>query len=98
MTAKILLVDDEEMIVESIEYALLQEGSEVVRASNGQEALQQIQRPREIVLDRLPRRLEVDPLDLGDLVVRRQHAELHRRLLCRRSPALKAARSSVRVT
>jgi two-component system phosphate regulon response regulator PhoB len=50
---KILLVDDEEMIVESIEYALLQEGYEVVRASNGQEALQQVQltKPNLIVLD-----------------------------------------------
>ena len=53
MAEKILLVDDEEMIVESIEYALLQEGYEVVRASNGQEALQQIQltKPNLIVLD-----------------------------------------------
>jgi phosphate regulon transcriptional regulator PhoB len=53
MAEKILLVDDEEMIVESIEYALLQEGYEVVRASNGQEALQQVQltKPNLIVLD-----------------------------------------------
>ena len=41
------------MIVESLEYALLQEGYEVVRASNGQEALQQVQltKPNLIVLD-----------------------------------------------
>lgn len=53
MAEKILLVDDEEMIVESIEYALLQEGYEVVRAGNGQEALQQVQltKPNLIVLD-----------------------------------------------
>ena len=53
MAEKILLDDDEEMIVESIEYALLQEGYEVVRASNGQEALQQVQltKPNLIVLD-----------------------------------------------
>lgn len=53
MAEKILLVDDEEMIVESIEYALLQEGYEVARAANGQEALQQVQitKPNLIVLD-----------------------------------------------
>ena len=50
---KILLVDDEEMIVESIEYALAQEGYEVVKAFDGQEALQQVQlsKPNLIVLD-----------------------------------------------
>jgi two-component system, OmpR family, phosphate regulon response regulator PhoB len=53
MAEKILLVDDEEMIVESIEYALLQEGYDVIRASNGNEALQQIQlqKPNLVVLD-----------------------------------------------
>lgn len=53
MTDKILLVDDEEMIVESIEYALLQEGYEVAKARDGQEALQQVQlaKPNLIVLD-----------------------------------------------
>lgn len=53
MTEKILLVDDEEMIVESIEFALVQEGYEVVKAHDGQEALQQVQlaKPNLIVLD-----------------------------------------------
>lgn len=53
MADKILLVDDEESIVESIEYALNQEGFEVVSAFNGQEALQKIQleKPNLIVLD-----------------------------------------------
>lgn len=53
MADKILLVDDEEMIVESIEYALLQEGYEVAVARDGQEALQQVQlaKPNLIVLD-----------------------------------------------
>lgn len=53
MADKILLVDDEESIVESIEYALKQEGFEVVSAFNGQEALQKVQleKPNLIVLD-----------------------------------------------
>lgn len=53
MADKILLVDDEESIVESIEYALKQEGFDVVCAFNGQEALQKIQleKPNLIVLD-----------------------------------------------
>ncbi|MBF2053016.1 MAG: response regulator transcription factor [Candidatus Sericytochromatia bacterium] len=53
MADKILLVDDEESIVESIEYALNQEGFEVVSAHNGQEALQRVQleKPNLIVLD-----------------------------------------------
>ena len=53
MAEKILLVDDEEMIVESIEFALAQEGYEVVKAHDGQEALQQVQlaKPNLIVLD-----------------------------------------------
>lgn len=53
MADKILLVDDEESIVESIEYALKQEGFEVVCAHNGQEALQKVQleKPNLIVLD-----------------------------------------------
>lgn len=53
MADKVLLVDDEESIVESIEYALNQEGFEVVSAHNGQEALQKVQleKPNLIVLD-----------------------------------------------
>jgi two-component system phosphate regulon response regulator PhoB len=53
MADKILLVDDEESIVESIEYALKQEGFDVVSAFNGQEALQKVQleKPNLIVLD-----------------------------------------------
>lgn len=53
MADKVLLVDDEESIVESIEYALSQEGFEVVTAHNGQEALQKVQleKPNLIVLD-----------------------------------------------
>ncbi|HEY9843486.1 MAG TPA: response regulator transcription factor [Candidatus Obscuribacterales bacterium] len=53
MADKILLVDDEESIVESIEYALNQEGFDVVAAHNGQEALQKVQleKPNLIVLD-----------------------------------------------
>ncbi|PKL77323.1 MAG: DNA-binding response regulator [Candidatus Melainabacteria bacterium HGW-Melainabacteria-1] len=53
MADKILLVDDEESIVESIEYALNQEGFDVVSAHNGQEALQKVQleKPNLIVLD-----------------------------------------------
>lgn len=53
MAEKILLVDDEESIVESIEYALKQEGFEIVKAFNGQEALQRVQleKPNLIVLD-----------------------------------------------
>lgn len=53
MADKILLVDDEESIVESIEYALSQEGFDVVSAHNGQEALQKVQleKPNLIVLD-----------------------------------------------
>lgn len=53
MADKILLVDDEESIVESIEYALNQEGFEVVSAYNGQDALQKVQleKPNLIVLD-----------------------------------------------
>lgn len=53
MADKVLLVDDEESIVESIEYALKQEGFDVVVAHNGQEALQKVQleKPNLIVLD-----------------------------------------------
>jgi two-component system phosphate regulon response regulator PhoB len=53
MTEKILLVDDEEAIIESIEFALRQEGFEVVKASDGQEALQKVQleKPNLLVLD-----------------------------------------------
>lgn len=53
MTEKILLVDDEEAIIESIEFALKQEGFEVVKAGDGQEALQKVQleKPNLIVLD-----------------------------------------------
>jgi len=53
MTEKILLVDDEEAIIESIEFALKQEGFDVVKAYDGQEALQKVQleKPNLIVLD-----------------------------------------------
>lgn len=53
MTEKILLVDDEEAIIESIEFALKQEGFEVVKAGDGQQALQKVQleKPNLIVLD-----------------------------------------------
>lgn len=53
MTEKILLVDDEEAIIESIEFALKQEGFDVVKAGDGQEALQKVQleKPNLIVLD-----------------------------------------------
>lgn len=53
MVEKILLVDDEESIIESIEFALKQEGFEVVKAMDGNEALQKIQleKPNLIVLD-----------------------------------------------
>ncbi|MBC7475455.1 MAG: response regulator [Candidatus Sericytochromatia bacterium] len=53
MSEKILLVDDEEAIIESIEFALKQEGFEVVKAGDGQEALQKVQleKPNLIVLD-----------------------------------------------
>lgn len=53
MTEKILLVDDEEAIIESIEFALKQEGFEVVKAGDGQEALQKVQleKPNLLVLD-----------------------------------------------
>lgn len=53
MTEKILLVDDEEAIIESIEFALRQEGFEVVKAGDGQEALQKVQleKPNLLVLD-----------------------------------------------
>jgi phosphate regulon transcriptional regulator PhoB len=53
MIEKVLLVDDEESIVESIEFALKQEGYEVVKACDGHEALQKVQleKPNLIVLD-----------------------------------------------
>ena len=53
MAEKILLVDDEEAIVDSIEYALKQEGFDIVKAFDGQEALQKIQleKPNLMVLD-----------------------------------------------
>lgn len=53
MAEKVLLVDDEEPIVESIEFALRQEGFDVVKAHDGQEALQKVQleKPNLIVLD-----------------------------------------------
>ena len=53
MPEKVLLVDDEESILDSIEYVLGQEGFEVVRAKDGQEALQKVQleRPDIVVLD-----------------------------------------------
>lgn len=53
MVEKVLLVDDEEAIIESIEFALKQEGYEVVKAGDGHEALQkaQLEKPNLIVLD-----------------------------------------------
>lgn len=53
MAEKILLVDDEEPIIESIEFAMKQEGFDVVKAFDGQEALQKVQleKPNLIVLD-----------------------------------------------
>lgn len=53
MTEKILLVDDEEAIIESIEFALKQEGFDVVKASDGHEAIQKVhlEKPNLIVLD-----------------------------------------------
>jgi len=53
MAEKILLVDDEEAIVDSIEYALKQEGFDIVKAYDGQEALQKVQldKPNLMVLD-----------------------------------------------
>ena len=61
MADKILLVDDEESIVESIEYALNQEGFDVVSAHNGQEALQKVQleKPNLIVLDLMLPKLDL---------------------------------------
>jgi len=53
MAEKVLLVDDEEPIIESIEFALKQEGFDVVKAFDGAEALQKVQleKPNLIVLD-----------------------------------------------
>jgi len=53
MVEKVLLVDDEEAIIESIEFALKQEGYDVVKAGDGHEALQkaQLEKPNLIVLD-----------------------------------------------
>lgn len=52
MTAKILLVDDEQDIVEFMQYNLEQEGFEVSTASNGKEALEKLSaKPDLIILD-----------------------------------------------
>lgn len=53
MADKILLVDDEEAILDSIDYALKQEGFDTVKAYDGQEALQKVQleKPNLMVLD-----------------------------------------------
>lgn len=53
MPDKILIVEDEEPIVDSIAFALKQEGFETVAAFNGNEALQKVQldKPNLIVLD-----------------------------------------------
>lgn len=52
MSQKILLVDDEEDILEFLEYNLLGEGFEVVKASNGREALDNLKvEPDLIILD-----------------------------------------------
>ena len=53
MAEKVLLVDDEEAIIESIEFALKQEGFEVIKAADGHEALQKahLEKPNLLVLD-----------------------------------------------
>ena len=43
MATKILVVDDEKMIVKGIRYSLLQDGYEVDTAYDGEEALQKAQ-------------------------------------------------------
>jgi len=50
---KILIVDDEEIVVDALEGLLLDEGYDVVTASDGDEAIEKIQaeRPDLIVLD-----------------------------------------------
>jgi len=52
MKSKILLVDDEEDIVEFLEYNLKQEGFEVISAYDGEEALKKLrEKPDLIILD-----------------------------------------------
>lgn len=53
MAEKILIVEDEEPIADSINFALKQEGFDTVTAGNGNEALQKVQldKPSLIVLD-----------------------------------------------
>lgn len=52
MNKKILLVDDEQDIVEFLEYNLRQEGFEVITAYNGKEAISKLsQKPDLIILD-----------------------------------------------
>lgn len=52
MRQKILLVDDEQDIIEFLEYNLLKEGFEVISANNGKQALDQMkQNPDLVILD-----------------------------------------------
>ena len=53
MPKRILIVDDEPNIVLSVEFLMQREGHEVVTASDGQEALEQLQkaRPDLMILD-----------------------------------------------
>ena len=52
MNKKILLVDDEKDIVEFLEYNLVNEGFEVIKAYNGKEALEQLNhKPDLVILD-----------------------------------------------
>ena len=52
MKSKILLVDDEQDIIEFLQYNIEQEGYEVISANNGREALEKMaERPGLIILD-----------------------------------------------
>lgn len=52
MSKKILLVDDENDIIEFLEYNLVNEGFEVIKANNGKEALEQlVHKPDLVILD-----------------------------------------------
>lgn len=52
MNSKILLVDDEQDIIEFLEYNLTQEGFDVISANNGKQALEQMkQQPDLVILD-----------------------------------------------
>ncbi|HET54940.1 MAG TPA: response regulator transcription factor [Ignavibacteria bacterium] len=59
MNPKILLVDDEPDIVEFLEYNLIQEGFDVIKAYNGMEALEKLsENPDLIILDVLMPKLD----------------------------------------